>query len=70
MVNKRNIKYSTMSDSELQSSLLDFRKEQLNLRFQKVNGQLSNTSRFKELRRDTARIKTEQTKRLNNRGVR
>jgi large subunit ribosomal protein L29 len=43
---------------ELSSLLLDLRKEQFNLRFQRATGQLANTSRVREVRRDIARIKT------------
>ena len=43
---------------ELNTMLLDLRKEQFNLRFQRATGQLENTSRLKEARRDIARIKT------------
>jgi large subunit ribosomal protein L29 len=58
------VRFRAMSDSELQTSLLDYRKEQLNLRFQKVNGQLTNTSRVREVRRLIARVKTEQVTRV------
>jgi large subunit ribosomal protein L29 len=43
---------------ELQDSLLDLCKEQFNLRFQKASGQLENTARVRQVRRDIARIKT------------
>ncbi len=43
---------------ELQEQLLQLRKEQFNLRFQKATGQLENTSRVRVVRRDIARIKT------------
>ncbi len=43
---------------ELQEQLLQLRKEQFNLRFQKATGQLENTSRVRAVRRDIARIKT------------
>ena len=46
------------SDDELKDQLIDWRKEQFNLRFQAASGQLENTARFRELRRDIARIKT------------
>jgi large subunit ribosomal protein L29 len=34
------------------------KKEQFNLRFQRATGQLENTARVREVRRDIARIKT------------
>ncbi|MBK1696537.1 50S ribosomal protein L29 [Rhodovibrio salinarum] len=43
---------------QLKEQLLQLRKEQFNLRFQKASGQLENTGRVKEVRRDIARIKT------------
>jgi len=46
------------SDDELSTMLLDLRKEQFNLRFQRATGQLENTQRVREVRRDIARIKT------------
>ena len=44
--------------SQLQSELLELRKEQFNLRMQQVTGQLTNSSRFKQVRSQIARIKT------------
>ncbi len=46
------------SDDELSSQLLDLKKEQFNLRFQQATGQLENTARVRQVRRDIARIKT------------
>jgi large subunit ribosomal protein L29 len=45
-------------DEELREQLLQLKKEQFNLRFQKATGQLENTSRVRVVRRDIARIKT------------
>ena len=52
-----------MSDEELKNRLLELKKEQFNLRFQKAAGQLENTARIRQVRRDIARIKTEMTAR-------
>ena len=49
---------TTKSPDELRQSLLDLKKEQFNLRFQKASGQLENTARVRQVRRDIARIKT------------
>jgi large subunit ribosomal protein L29 len=38
--------------------LLDLRKEQFNLRFQKATGQMEGVGRVKAVRRDIARVKT------------
>ena len=46
------------SDDELKDMLLELRKEAFNLRFQKANGQLENTTNVKRVRRDIARTKT------------
>jgi large subunit ribosomal protein L29 len=43
---------------ELSGMLLDLRKEQFNLRFQRATGQQENTARVRVVRRDIARIKT------------
>lgn len=54
-----------LSDDELSSKLLELKREQFNLRFQRVSGQLEKTARVKEVRRDIARIKTVQAERHN-----
>lgn len=43
---------------ELKGELDQLGKERFNLRFQKASGQLENTSRVRQVRRDIARIKT------------
>ena len=47
-----------MSEDQLGEELAKLKKEQFNLRFQKATGQLANTSRVRQVRRDIARIKT------------
>ncbi len=46
------------TDDELSAMLIDLHKEAFNLRFQRASGQLENTARVREVRRDIARIKT------------
>ena len=46
------------SPDELKALLVDLRKEQFNLRFQRATGQQENTSRVRAVRRDIARVKT------------
>jgi large subunit ribosomal protein L29 len=46
------------SGDELDAMVLDMRKEQFNLRFQKATGQQEGTARIRVLRRDIARAKT------------
>jgi large subunit ribosomal protein L29 len=48
----------TKTPDELKTELIGLRKEQFNLRFRKASGQLENTARVREVRRDIARIKT------------
>lgn len=43
---------------ELKEQLIQLRKESFNLRFQAASGQLENTARRRQVRRDIARIKT------------
>ena len=46
------------TEDELRDQLLALRKEAFNLRFQRASGQLENTARVRQVRRDIARIKT------------
>ncbi len=48
----------TKSTDELKKALLDLRKEQFNMRFQKAGGQIANTAQMRSVRRNIARIKT------------
>ncbi len=50
--------FRTKSDDELQDQIRDLKKEAFNLRFQKASGQLENTARQRQVRRDLARVKT------------
>ena len=47
-----------MSDDQMEDAVLNLKKERFNLRFQRATGQLENTSRVRQVRRDIARIKT------------
>jgi len=47
-----------MTADQMEDAILDLKKERFNLRFQRATGQLENTSRLREARRDVARIKT------------
>ncbi len=48
----------TKSEDELKDQLIQLHKEAFNLRFQAASGQLENTARTRQVRRDIARIKT------------
>ena len=50
---------SDKSNASLVNGLADNKRELFNLRFQLATGQLENSGRIKEVRRDTARLKTE-----------
>ncbi len=47
-----------MTVDQLDDEVLKLKKERFNLRFQRATGQLENTSRVREVRRDIARIRT------------
>ena len=47
-----------MTVDQLDDEALKLKKERFNLRFQRATGQLENTSRVRQVRRDIARIKT------------
>ena len=47
-----------MTVDQLDDEVLKLKKEQFNLRFQRATGQLENTARVRQVRRDIARIKT------------
>ncbi|MFC7398731.1 50S ribosomal protein L29 [Chelatococcus sp. GCM10030263] len=53
-----------MSPDQLQDELLKLKKEQFNLRFQRATGQLENTSRVRVVRREIARVRTLQQRKL------
>jgi large subunit ribosomal protein L29 len=54
----------TMTSDQLQDELLSLKKEQFNLRFQRATGQLENTSRVNQVRKDIARVRTLQRQKL------
>lgn len=47
-----------MTSDQLSDELVKLKKEQFNLRFQAASGQLENTARVRQIRRDIARIMT------------
>ena len=46
------------TEGELKELVVKLKQELMNLRFQRVNGQLSSPARFKAARKEIARIKT------------
>ncbi len=53
---KKEIK--KIADAEIIKNIENFKKDLFNLRFQKNNGQLKSPAKFKETRRNIARLKT------------
>jgi large subunit ribosomal protein L29 len=47
-----------MTPDQLNDELAKLKKERFNLRFQRATGQLENTARVRQVRRDIARILT------------
>ena len=47
-----------MTNDEIEDKILELKKEQFNLRFQKATGQLANTARVRIVRRDIAQLMT------------
>jgi len=50
--------FRDLSLDQLDDQLVKLKREQFNLRFQAASGQLENTSRVRQVRRDIARVKT------------
>ncbi len=54
----KTVELRTKSVEELESLLLDHKKEAFNLRFQKSTGELESTNRIRLVRKIIAKIKT------------
>jgi large subunit ribosomal protein L29 len=54
-----------LSTEEIRTRITDARNEMMNLRFQVVTGQLTDTSRLRVTRRNIARLETILTERVN-----
>jgi large subunit ribosomal protein L29 len=52
-----------LTNDALGDELMKLKKEQFNLRFQRASGQMENTARVRQVRRDIARIRTVQAER-------
>jgi large subunit ribosomal protein L29 len=62
--NQRLSDLKAMTPDQLGDELLNLKKEQFNLRFQRATGQLENTSRVREVRKDIARVRMMQRQKL------
>ena len=58
MAQTKAVDVRAKTSDELGTMLLDLRKEQFNLRFQRATGQNEGVGRVKQVRRDIARVKT------------
>jgi large subunit ribosomal protein L29 len=58
MAELKNEDIRRMTTDQMDDEVAKLKKERFNLRFQRATGQLENTSRIREARRDIARIKT------------
>ena len=52
-----------LTDAELVTKVADLQREKLNLKIQSRTGKLEKTARVRQIRRDIARVYTEQTAR-------
>ena len=50
--------FRAMTVDQLDDEALKLKKERFNLRFQRATGQLENTARVREVRKDIARVRT------------
>jgi large subunit ribosomal protein L29 len=58
MANKVAQDLRIKTQDQLKEQLLNLRREHFNLRFRKANGQLDNTDRMRQVRREIAKVKT------------
>jgi large subunit ribosomal protein L29 len=58
MPNKQANEVRELADAELETRLVEAKQELFNLRFQNVTGQLDNSARIGQVRRQVARIET------------
>lgn len=56
---KMTLDLTGKSADQLQTQLLDLRREQMNLRFQRATGQAQGTARVTSVRKDIARVMTQ-----------
>jgi large subunit ribosomal protein L29 len=68
MAQMKAVDVRAKTPDELATLVLDLRKEQFNLRFQRATGQQEGVARVKEVRRTIARVKTIQTEQARSAG--
>ena len=57
----KNTDIRALSKDQVKDEVLKLKREQFNLRFQRATGQIENTARIRQIRRDVARLKTAQS---------
>jgi large subunit ribosomal protein L29 len=58
MIEMKASEFRDMTIDQLDDQLVKLKKEQFNMRFQRASGQLENTARVRQIRRDIARLMT------------
>jgi large subunit ribosomal protein L29 len=58
MIEMKASEFRDMTIDQLDDQLVKLKKEQFNMRFQRASGQLENTARVRQIRRDIARMMT------------
>ena len=58
----KNKEIKKLSDDELKNKVNSLKKDLFNFRFRKINGQLEDTSKISQLKRDLAKIMTKLNK--------
>ena len=58
----KNKEINKLSVDELKSKVNTFKKDLFNFRFRKINGQLNDTSKVSEIKKDVAKILTQLNK--------
>ena len=58
----KNKEIKKMTEDELKNKINSIKKDLFNFRFKKINGQLEDTSKISEFKRDLAKVKTKLNK--------
>ena len=58
----KNKEINKLSNDELKNKVNSFKKDLFNLRFRKINGQIEDTSKISQLKRDLAKVRTKLNK--------
>ena len=58
----KNKEIQKLSNDELKNKLSSLKKDLFNFRFRKINGQIEDTSKISQLKRDLAKVRTKLNK--------